>query len=149
MCSSDLDLAILPYAEFSPHTSSKGDEITLRNVRNCRYRSESDYDVRHYDLRFRLSEVRTVDFIVVPFKETSLLAHTMLSFGLADGNHFVISVEARLEQDQDYSAVAGAGREFPLVYLVGSERDMILLRTSVRDVEVYLYRGREIGRAHV
>lgn len=130
------DLMILPHVEFEDET------ITIRNVRNCRYRSESDYDVRHYDLRFRLSDVRSVDFIIVPFKESSMLAHTMLSFGLADGKHFVVSVEARLEQDQDYSAVAGAGRRFPLTYIVADERDVILLRTMVRDVEVYLYQGR-------
>lgn len=130
------DLMILPHVEF------QGETVTIRNVRNCRYRSESDYDVRHYDLRFRLDQVRTIDFIVVPFKETSLLAHTMLSFGLADGRRFVVSVEARLEHDQDYSAVAGTGRRFPLAYIVADERDMILLRTMVRDVEVYLYPGR-------
>jgi hypothetical protein len=130
------DLMILPYVEF------EGQAITIRNVRNCRYRSESDYDVRHYDLKFLLSDVRTIDFIIVPFKESSLLAHTMLSFGLADGRHFVVSVEARLEEDQDYSAVAGTGRRFPLTYVVADERDVILLRTLVRDVEVYLYPGR-------
>jgi len=130
------DLMILPYVVFDDET------ITIRNVRNCRYRSESDYDVRHYDLRFVLSDVKSVDFIIVPFKETALLAHTMLSFGLADGRHFVVSVEARLEHDQDYSAVAGAGRRFPLTYIVADERDMILLRTLVRDVDVYLYPGR-------
>jgi hypothetical protein len=125
-----------------PHVEVEGETITIRNVRNCRYRSESDYDVRHYDMRFRLTDVRTIDFIIVPFKETALLAHTMLSFGLADGRHFVVSVEARLEQDQDYSAVAAAGRRFPLTYVVADERDVILLRTLVRDVQVYLYPGR-------
>ncbi len=130
------DLAVLPFVEFD------GDDITIHHVRDGRYRSESDYDVRHYDLKFRLSDIRTVDFIVVPFKETRLLAHTMLSFGLADGRHFVISVECRLGVDENYSAVAGASRKFPLMYVVGDERDLILLRTSIRDVEVYLYRGR-------
>lgn len=130
------DMLLMPFVEF------QGEEIVIRNVRNCNYRTESDYDVRHYDLRFRLDSVRTVDFIVVPFKETELLAHTMLSFGLADGRHFVVSVEARLGQDQDYSAVAGSTRRFPLMYIVGDERDMILLRTKVRQVDVHLYRGR-------
>lgn len=130
------DLAVLPFVEFD------GDEITIHHVRDCRYRSEDDYDVRHYDMRFQLTDVKTVDFIIVPFKESSLLAHTMLSFGLADGRHFAISVEARLGVDESYSAVAGAGRRFPLMYIVGDERDLILLRTSIRDVEVYLYPGR-------
>ena len=130
------DLAVLPFVDFD------GDEITIHHVRDCRYRSEDDYDVRHYDMRFQLTDVKTIDFIVVPFKESSLLAHTMLSFGLADGRHFLISVEARLGVDESYSAVAGAGRRFPLMYIIGDERDLILLRTSIRDVEVYLYPGR-------
>lgn len=130
------DILILPYVEF------RGEEIVLRNVRNCVYRTESDYDVRHYDMRFRLDAVRTVDFLVVPFKESDLLAHTMLSFGLDDGRHFIISVEARIGQDQDYSAVAGTTRQFPLMYIVGDERDLILLRARVRQVDVHLYRGR-------
>jgi hypothetical protein len=130
------DLAILPYVEFN------GNDITIRHVRNCRYRTEMDYDVRHYDLQFKLSDVKKIDFVIVPFKESSLLAHTMLSFGLADGRHFIISVECRLGVNESYSAVGGAGRKFPLMYVVGDERDLILLRTSIRDVEVYLYPGR-------
>jgi hypothetical protein len=130
------DLAILPFAEF------RGNEITIRHVRNCRYRTEEDYDVRHYDLTFDLNDVVNVDFIVVPFKETSLLAHTMLSFGLRSGEHFCISVEARLDQGESYSAIGGLRKKFELIYVIADERDVIPLRTNTRDVEVYLYRGR-------
>ncbi len=130
------DLAILPFAEFD------GSEIVLRNVRNCRYRTETDYDVRHYDLRFRLQDVHEVDFIVVPFKDMTFLAHTMLSFGLKDGRHFVISVEARLDEGESYSPLKGATSRFELMYVIADERDVIPLRTNVRNVEVYLYHGR-------
>jgi hypothetical protein len=129
------DLAILPFAEFHDN------EITIRHVRNCRYRTEEDYDVRHYDLRFSLNDVASVDFIVVPFKETTLLAHTMLSFGLRSGQHFCISVEARLDQGESYSAIGGLRKKFELIYVIADERDVIPLRTNTRDVEVYLFRG--------
>lgn len=130
------DLSVMPFVEM------EDERITIRYVRDCRYRSEDDYDVRYYDLSFRLEDVKTVDFIIVPFKETRFLAHTMLSFGLADGRQFVISVEARLGADETYTAVAGAGRRYPLMYVIGDERDLILLRTAIRDVEVYLYKGK-------
>ncbi len=129
------DLALLPYAEFTEN------QVAIRNVRNCRYRTEEDYDVRHYDLRFQLYDVRTVDFIVVPFKTAPMLAHTMLSFGLADGRHFVISVEARLEQGEQYTPSGGSMHAYELIYLIGDERDLVLLRTEVRNVDVYLYPG--------
>lgn len=130
------DLAVLPYADF------KGNRITIRNVRNCKYRTEEDYDVRHYDLEFDLNEIQGVDFVIVPFTNAPLLAHTMLSFGLRGGRHFVISVEARLEQGEQYSVAGGSDNEFELMYLIGDERDLIPLRTEVRAVDVYLYPGR-------
>jgi hypothetical protein len=129
------DLAILPFSEFH------GNEITIRHVRNCRYRTEEDYDVRHYDLRFLLTDVVSVDFIVVPFKETTLLAHTMFSFGLRSGEQFCISVEARLDQGESYSAIGGMRKKYELIYVIADERDVIPLRTNTRDVEVFLYRG--------
>jgi hypothetical protein len=86
------DLAIMPFIEF------QDEDILIKHVRNCRYRTETDYDVRHYDLYFALDDVRTLDFIIVPFNNNPLLAHTMFSFGLVDGRHFIVSVEARLDQ---------------------------------------------------
>jgi hypothetical protein len=127
------DLAVLPYAEI------RSDRVRLFNIRDCNYRSETDYDVRHFDREIMLSDVRTIDFIVVPFKETPLLAHTMLSFGMADGEYIVFSVEARLQKGQSYAAIGGALNEFELIYVVGTEKDLIRLRTDVRKVDVYLY----------
>lgn len=127
------DLAVLPFAEIG------SEEVKLYNIRDCEYRTEEDYDVRLFDRPIRLSDVLTVDFIVVPFKETPALAHTMLSFGLADGQQLVFSVEARLEQGESYAAIPSAAKQFELMWVVGTERDLIRLRTEVRDVDVYLY----------
>lgn len=130
------DLAIMPFAEF------QDEDITIKHVRNCRYRSETDYDVRHYDLRFALADVNKIDFLIVPFQNNSLLAHTMFSFGLRDGRHFIISVEARLDYGASYSPIRGITNKFELMYLIGDERDLIPLRTDARKVEVYLFPGR-------
>lgn len=130
------DLAVLPTAYF------EGNRVVIRNIRNCRYRTEDDYDTRHYDIEFDLNEVEGVDFLIVPFKGNRLLAHTMLSFGLRDGRHFVLSVEARLAQGETYTTVSGPGKKFELMYLIADERDVIPLRTEVRQVDVHLYRGR-------
>ncbi|WP_197355382.1 Lnb N-terminal periplasmic domain-containing protein [Aureliella helgolandensis] len=127
------DLAVLPYAEI------ESDRVVLHNIRDCEYRTEEDYDVRHFDRQVFLKDVQSLDFIVVPFKNTPALAHTMLSFGLADGQHLVFSAEARLEQHETYSAVASASKEFELMWIVGTERDLVRLRTEVRNVDVYIY----------
>lgn len=127
------DLAILPFAEID------AEQIVLHNVRDCVYRTEEDYDVRHFDLELFTNQVQTVDFIVVPFKEAPAIAHTMLSFGLSTGEYVVFSVEARLEQGENYSALASTSNEYELMWVVGTEKDLIRLRTEVRDVDVYLY----------
>lgn len=130
------DLAIKPFVEF------QDEDILIMHVRNCRYRTETDYDVRHYDMRFPLADVRTLDFLIVPFTNNTLLAHTMFSFGLKDGRHFIISVEARLDEGESYSPVRGITSKFELMYVIGDERDLIPLRTDVRKVDVFLYPGR-------
>ncbi len=127
------DLAVLPYAEI------ESDQVRLHNIRDCEYRTEEDYDVRHHNLEIWLDQLQTVDFIVVPFKEAPSIAHTMLSFGLSNGEHIVFSVEARLEQGEQYSALASTQNQYELMWVVGTERDLIRLRTEVRDVDVYLY----------
>lgn len=127
------DLAVLPVADI------RGDLIRLYHIRDCDYRTEEDYDVRLLDRQFALTDVRTMDFIVVPFQGTPALAHTMLSFGLANGEHYVVSVEGRLEQGEKYSTLGGAMNGYELMVVIGTERDLILLRTEVRKVDVYLY----------
>lgn len=127
---------VLPYAEIDSHL------ITLRNVRDCYYRSEHDYDVSHFDVEVPLYDVQTLDFIVVPFRATPSLAHTMLSFGLANGQYIVFSVESRLEQGETYRPIEGAVNGYELMWVVGTERDLIGLRTEIRKDDVYLYRTR-------
>ncbi|MCA9122010.1 MAG: DUF4105 domain-containing protein [Planctomycetaceae bacterium] len=128
------DLAVLPYADI------QGDEAIVHNIRSCVYESDSDYVVNHYDKRFDLSKIRNVDFIVVPFKDTPSLAHTMLSFGFSDGEHIVLSAEARLEKGEKYSPILGELRQYELMYVLADERDAILRRTKHRDADVYVYR---------
>jgi hypothetical protein len=127
------DVAILPYAEIN------GDTVTVHNIRNCDYRSETDYTVRLYDKTFDLTKLRSVDLFVV-YWGSPLIAHTMLSFGFGGGDYVCFSIETRKEKGEDYSAVKGLFRQFELTYIVGDERDLIRLRTNYRNEQVYLYR---------
>lgn len=128
------DQARLPVAEFN------GDYVSVHNVRNCRYVTKDDYIVQYYDKEFLLSDVKTVDYVVVPFDETPGVAHTMLSFGLADGDYLVSSVEIRKEQHEDYSPVKGFANQYELMYVLGDERDIINLSSNYYKSRVYLYR---------
>ncbi|WP_153558994.1 Lnb N-terminal periplasmic domain-containing protein [Roseimaritima sediminicola] len=128
--------AVLAYAEMDARGA------TIRNVRHCRWRSDSDAIVKHSDWKVAWDDVRAVDFIVVPFPNTPSLAHTMLSFELADGRHLVASIEARLQRGESFGAVAGSVRQFELMYVLGDETDLLGLRAEHRrDEAIYLYRS--------
>ena len=127
-----------PEMEQVPSATLEAGVVTLKNIRHNTYASEDDFVVEYFDRKFNLSEIQSVDYIVVPFK-IKQIAHTMISFGLQDGTYLTVSVEVRKEKGERYNPVLGMGRQFELMYLVGDERDLIRLRTEHRDAEVYVY----------
>ncbi len=116
-----------------------GDTLILRNVRNARYRSTLDYDVRWEERVLDLQRLESVWFVVEPFADWRGPAHTFLSFGFSDGQHVAISAEIRRERNEAFSPLKGMLRRYELIYIVGDERDLIGLRANHRRDDVYLY----------
>ncbi len=116
------------------------DSITLHNVRNCDYRSETEYTDCWGDRTFRLSDLRAADFFFVNWG-VRWIGHPIVSFDFGNNQHLAFSIEARYRPGQSYSAILGFFRQYELIFLVADERDVIRLRTNYRkDEEVYLYR---------
>jgi hypothetical protein len=118
-----------------------GNLVTVRNIRDCRWRTVDDFTVSYYDKTFDLDQLCSVDFIVVPFNETPSLGHTMLSFGFEDGEHLAVSVEIRKERGQAFNSIAGFFRQYEIIYVVADERDVIQKRVICDLSDVYLYRS--------
>ncbi len=120
-----------------------GDLVTIHNIRNFDYRTETDFTPRYYDKTYDLRQLRSVDLISVYWMGPAI-AHVFLSFGFADQDYIPISIEMRKEQGEVYSAVKGFFRQYELYYVVADERDVIRVRTNFRNPqeEVYLYRTR-------
>jgi hypothetical protein len=127
------DVAVLPHATF------KGDNITIHNIRNCDYRTETDYTVSRYDRTVDLTKLNSADLFLV-YWGSPYIAHTILSFGFGDGKFVCISIETRKEKGEAYSAIKGFFKQYELTYVVADERDLIRLRTNYRNEDVYLYR---------
>jgi len=123
----------------------RGEQVTVKNVRNFRYRSEKDFDERWEERRLDLGQVDGLDIFFV-YWGSRLIAHTILSWSFADGQRLAISVETRKTKDQEYSAIAGFFRQYELIYVAADERDVIKVRTDIRGEEVYLYRLLEVTR---
>ena len=116
-----------------------GDQITLRNIRSNRYVTNDDYVLNHYDRTININQIQSVDYVVVPFNDTPQIAHTLLSFGLADDTYVGVSVEVRREKGEGYSAWRGLTRQLELMYVLADERDLIGVRTSQRESDVFVY----------
>ncbi|MCZ8113414.1 DUF4105 domain-containing protein [Silanimonas sp.] len=117
-----------------------GEAVRVADVRNARYRSTTDFDLRWEARDYRLDDVESAWFIVEPFADWRGPAHTFVSFGFRDGRHLAISAEVRKEVGEAYSPLAGLLRQYELMLVLGDERDLIGLRAAHRRDAVYLYR---------
>jgi hypothetical protein len=128
------DVAVLPYADIA------GNQVKIHHIRNCDYRTETDFGVRHYDKTINLEDLRTVDLFLVTWGSPNI-AHTMVSFGFLNGDYVCFSIETRKEKGEAYSAVKGFFRQYELTYVMADERDLVRLRTNYRQgEEASLYR---------
>lgn len=130
------DVAVLP------HATIDGDAITVHDIRNFDYRSETDYTPAYYDRRFDLAKLEGVDLIAVYWMGPAI-AHIFVSFSFAGGDHLAVSIETRKEKGEGYSTLKGFFRQYEVIYVVADERDVVRLRTNYRKdppEQVYVYR---------
>ena len=117
------------------------DTVHISNLRNFQYECNGSHAAAWETRSYKISRTCNVDFILVPFSLQPDLAHTMVSFGFDDGQHLVISVEARRRQGQPYSVLKGLFGAFKIIYVIADERDAIGYRTEVIRDSVHLYRS--------
>jgi hypothetical protein len=130
------DVAQTPWAEF------QGDKVTIHNLRNFDYTTETDYRVNWETRTVDLSQIRGTD-LFMNYWGSPAIAHTILSFEFADSPPVAMSIETRKEIGETYSALLGFFRQYELVYVIGDERDIIRVRTNYRQGEdLYLYHTR-------
>jgi len=127
------DVATLPFADID------GERVTVHNVRNAEYRTETDYTVRLEDRALDLAQLRSLDLFLV-YWGSPLIAHTIMSWGFEGDRYLAISIETRKEKGEEYSALRGFFRQYELTFVVADERDVVRLRTNIRGEDVYVYR---------
>jgi hypothetical protein len=131
-----LEVAVPPYAVID------GDRVTVHNIRNFDYRTETDFTPAYYDKTFDLGKLDGVD-VIASYWAGPAIAHIFVSFEFQSEDHLAISIETRKARDQRYSAIEGFFRQYELYYVVADERDVIRLRTNYRKdppEDVYVYR---------
>lgn len=117
----------------------QGRQVTLEHVRNFQWRGKDDYDIRWETRQYNLSQLRSVDMLTSQWGLPGI-AHVLVSFGFADGQQVVFSVEIRRERNEEFSTLGGFFKNFELAIVATDERDAIRVRTNIREEDVALYR---------
>ena len=98
------DVAQTAWAEIN------GDEITIHNVRNCDYRTATDFTPHWETRKVRLSQITGMD-LAINYWGSPWIAHPIVSFQFSDGRPLCFSIETRKTVGQEYSTLEGFYRE--------------------------------------
>lgn len=116
----------------------QGNLVTLHNVRNFNWHSNSDYDVHWETRQYDLDQLTGVN-IITSYWMGPQIAHTLVSFDFANAKPLTFSIEIRKEKHENFSAIGGFFRKYELSLIAADESDIIYTRSNVRNEQVYFF----------
>ena len=124
-----------------------GDIVKIKNIRDFNWRTTKDYDERWINDEYDLSQVESIWLALEYFDpKHRQMAHTILSFQFEDGRRLACSIEVRREKGERYHPIKGLFREYELIYVWATERDVIGVRTRCRKYsETHLFKAVVLG----
>lgn len=128
-----------PNVAREPHAIVDGNKVAVFDIRDFKYRSETDFTPHYYDRTFDLDKLKHVDFITCSWGVKDIV-HTMLSFGFDPGVHLALSIETRLVKGEPQTGIRGLFKQYELIYILADERDVFRVRTNFRHEKMWLYR---------
>jgi hypothetical protein len=128
-----------PYLSHTAEVTVEGDRFAISPVSDWSYSADGVAGERYVSMAFAVTDLRAVWFVLEPQPGSQLAAHTLLLFEFSGDRLIGLTVEARLEADEEYSALAGLWNAYELSYLWGSARDLLTRRAVMLDHEVFVY----------
>jgi hypothetical protein len=122
-----------------PSITRQGETLTVSNLRDFNWRTESDYDERWETRSYDLTKIEGVD-LFLSYWSGEAIAHLLVSFPFADQPPLTFSIEVRREKGEEWSALAGFFRSYEMAYVAAPERDLVGLRSHARKEDVRLFR---------
>jgi hypothetical protein len=128
-----------PYLARPVDVALSGERFSVTPVSAWSYASQGATEETYIDAAYDLSELREVWFMLEPQPGSQLAAHTLLLFEFEGDRVLGLTIEARRERNEDYSAARGVFNAFELAYIWGTARDFLTRRAVMLGHEVFVY----------
>ena len=128
-----------PYLAQTAHVSRQAESVSISPVSDWSYSREGETGQRYIEVSFRPQDLREIWFVLEPQPGSSLAAHTFLLFEFEDDRLLSLTIEARREREERYSALRGIFNAFELSYVWGTARDFLTRRAVMLDHDIYVY----------
>jgi hypothetical protein len=128
-----------PYLSRTPDVAVTETQFSVSPVTDWSYEGPNVTSENYIDASYNLDALRNVWFLLEPQPGSQLAAHTLLLFEFEGDRLLGLTIEARREQGEDYSALRGVFNAFELTYIWGTARDLLTRRAVMLDHDIFLY----------
>lgn len=129
-----------PYLSHTPQVEISETGFTVSPVSDWSYDYGVETDTTYLDsASYNFDQLRRVWFMLEPQPGSQLAAHTLLLFEFEGDRLLGLTIEARREEGEEYSAFHGQFNAFELIYIWASARDLLVRRAVMLDHEVFVY----------
>lgn len=122
-----------------PRVQTNGAQVAIDQVRDWTYSDDEILNRTYQPGSYNLDDLVGTWLMVEPFGGSDAIAHTLILFEFSDGRLLALTIEARKEVGEIYSAVKGALNTYELVYLWAEARDVLTRRARYLDHEIFVY----------
>lgn len=129
-----------PYLKNTTDVTLNADGFAVKPVTDWRYDAKDAVSKSYTQAAYRYDQLKKVWFLLEPqpgMEEQA--AHTFLLFEFDDGHLLGVTIEARREEGEEYSAWNGLWNAFELSYLWGTPADLLPRRAVMLGHRVYMY----------
>lgn len=127
------------YLSPTAHVEVQGERISISPVTDWSYDASGPTDVCYRDAVVEASELTDVWFMLEPQPGSEVAAHTLLLFEFEGDRLLGLTIEARREVGEGYSAWRGLWNGYELLYVWGTARDLLVRRAVMLNHDVYVY----------
>lgn len=128
-----------PYSKIASATID-GETLTIHNFRSFDYDKDGNPIESWSDQSFDMTKLQGMDFFM-SYWGSEYMGHPIFSFDFGDQGRLAFTIEAKTEDSEEYSLLAGLYKRYELAYIPCEEADAVRVRTNFRKNEqVHLYR---------